>query len=67
MAENHIEGSNWTAPSDTISRQPLKSLSFSNRETSRMASKTRSYRFTFGPWNISTGADPFGPPVRKEV
>jgi xylose isomerase len=30
-------------------------------------SKTRSYRFTFGPWNISTGADPFGPPVRDEV
>jgi xylose isomerase len=30
-------------------------------------SKPRSYRFTFGPWNISTGADPFGPPVRKEV
>ena len=29
--------------------------------------KPRSYRFTFGPWNISTGADPFGPPVRKEV
>jgi xylose isomerase len=28
--------------------------------------KTR-YRFTFGPWNISTGSDPFGPPVRKEV
>ena len=25
------------------------------------------YRFTFGPWNISTGSDPFGPPVRKEV
>ncbi len=22
--------------------------------------KNRSYRFTFGPWNISTGADPFG-------
>lgn len=34
-----------------------------------MASTTRkrSYRFTFGPWNISTGADPFGPPVRREV
>src|SRR5262245_32213126 len=30
------------------------------------AGKVR-YRFTFGPWNISTGADPFGPPVRKEV
>lgn len=29
--------------------------------------RTPSYRFTFGPWNISTGADPFGPPVRKEV
>ncbi len=29
--------------------------------------KARSYRFTFGPWNISTGADPFGPAVRKDV
>lgn len=28
---------------------------------------TRHYRFTFGPWNISTGSDPFGPPVRDEV
>ena len=25
------------------------------------------YRFSFGPWNISTGADPFGPAVRKEM
>ena len=32
-----------------------------------MAGATRSYRFTFGPWNISAGADPFGPPVRDEV
>ncbi len=31
------------------------------------AATTTSYRFTFGPWNISTGADPFGPPARKEV
>ena len=31
-----------------------------------MASST-TYRFTFGPWNISTGADPFGPTVRKEL
>ncbi len=31
-----------------------------------MASPTV-YRFSFGPWNISTGSDPFGPPVRKEV
>lgn len=30
-------------------------------------SKKASYRFTFGPWNISTGRDPFGPEVRKEV
>src|ERR1051325_8756964 len=25
------------------------------------------YRFTFGPWNISQGRDPFGPEVRKDV
>jgi xylose isomerase len=24
------------------------------------------YRFSFGPWNIHPGADPFGPPVRNE-
>src|SRR5437867_3145768 len=29
--------------------------------------KRSTYRFTFGPWNISTGADPFGPPARKEM
>jgi xylose isomerase len=27
----------------------------------------RTYRFTFGPWSISQGADPFGPFVREEV
>lgn len=32
-----------------------------------MPSSPTTYRFTFGPWNISTGADPFGPPVRAEV
>jgi len=32
-----------------------------------MSSTPRSYRFTFGPWNISQGADPFGPPVRPDV
>ncbi len=32
-----------------------------------MAKRRGKYRFSFGPWNISTGADPFGPPVRKEV
>ena len=25
------------------------------------------YRFSFGPWNIHTGADPFGPSVRSEI
>ena len=25
------------------------------------------YRFSFGPWNISEGADPFGPPVRPTI
>jgi xylose isomerase len=28
---------------------------------------TQRYRFSFGPWNISTGADPFGPASRREV
>jgi xylose isomerase len=32
-----------------------------------VTSKRTAYRFTFGPWNISTGRDPFGPEVRKEV
>jgi xylose isomerase len=27
-------------------------------------SNLTSYRFSFGPWNISEGGDPFGPPVR---
>jgi hypothetical protein len=25
------------------------------------------YRFSFGPWNIHEGADPFGPTVRDGV
>src|SRR5512140_117686 len=25
------------------------------------------FRFTFGPWNIHEGGDPFGPEVRKSV
>ena len=25
------------------------------------------YRFSFGPWNIHEGADPFGPAVRPAV
>ena len=31
------------------------------------APRKHTYRFTFGPWNISTGEDPFGPAVRREV
>jgi xylose isomerase len=27
-------------------------------------SKKSQYRFSFGPWNISEGSDPFGPNVR---
>jgi xylose isomerase len=30
-------------------------------------SSTTTYRFTFGPWNISQGADPFGPTVRPDI
>jgi len=29
--------------------------------------ETREYRFSFGPWNIHTGADPFGPAVRDSI
>jgi len=25
------------------------------------------FRFTFGPWNIHEGADPFGPMVRQSI
>ena len=25
------------------------------------------FRFSFGPWNIHEGADPFGPPVRPSI
>ena len=32
-----------------------------------MSTNQMSYRFSFGPWNISEGADPFGPPVRDPV
>jgi xylose isomerase len=28
---------------------------------------TLGYRFSFGPWNISEGADPFGPAVRPTI
>ena len=28
-------------------------------------SELTKYRFSFGPWNVSEGADPFGPPVRQ--
>jgi len=31
-----------------------------------MAKRLTRYRFSFGPWNVHTGADPFGPPVREE-
>ncbi len=30
-----------------------------------MSSSQTEYRFSFGPWNIHEGADPFGPPVRE--
>jgi xylose isomerase len=32
-----------------------------------MAKPQGKYRFSFGPWNIDEGADPFGPTVRKPV
>jgi xylose isomerase len=32
-----------------------------------MSEQLVEYRFTAGPWNIHTGADPFGPPVRDPI
>ncbi len=29
--------------------------------------KSRQYRFSFGPWNIHEGGDPFGPTVREPL
>ena len=29
-----------------------------------MTTLSHSYKFCFGPWNISEGADPYGPPTR---
>jgi len=29
--------------------------------------RSAAYRFSFGPWNIHSGADPFGPAVRKSL
>ncbi len=49
------------APSGSTS-----TLQGDRRVMSPAATPTK-YRFSFGPWNISTGADPFGPPVRKEM
>lgn len=34
---------------------------------SKKAAIKGKYRFSFGPWNIDEGADPFGPPVRKPI
>lgn len=36
-------------------------------KTRAKASRGRKYRFSFGPWNIHEGADPFGPPVRATI
>jgi xylose isomerase len=33
----------------------------------KKATKKTTYRFSFGPWNIHEGADPFGPPVRRPL
>lgn len=35
-----------------------------NPDLDTTAVRNYGYRFSFGPWNIHEGADPFGPPVR---
>ena len=54
-----------TKPAQAASKTPAQAAS---KTPTQAASKTPTeYKFSFGPWNISTGADPFGPPVRKEM
>ncbi len=36
------------------------------KSSNNQQGRTDKYRFSFGPWNIHEGADPFGPAVRKE-
>jgi xylose isomerase len=36
-------------------------------EVSKEMTMTVDYRFSFGPWNIHEGADPFGPTVRPTI
>ncbi len=37
------------------------------RKAPKKAAIKGKYRFSFGPWNIDEGADPFGPPVRNPI
>lgn len=39
-------------------------MKFFNRGEKKMQG---TFRFSFGPWNIHEGADPFGPEVRKTI
>src|SRR6266487_3403418 len=34
---------------------------------SQVMLKKHTYKFCFGPWNISEGQDPYGPPVRPSA
>ena len=61
-------------PPDLIGSDVLRIL-FANQtgktpanEEDAIMAKVKSkgkYRFSFGPWNIDEGADPFGPAVRR--
>jgi xylose isomerase len=43
----------------------VKKIHTSSLESTQTMSDPMQYRFSFGPWNISEGADPFGPEVRS--
>jgi hypothetical protein len=48
-----------------LNKNNIKSILIFNKLKNKiMAGK---FKFTFGPWNIHEGADPFGPTVRKSV
>ena len=55
---------NESVSEDCLSRYHLVSPPVKHNKENDMKAK---YRFSFGPWNIHEGADPFGPTVRSGI
>src|SRR5215212_384563 len=57
-----------TAPARRLqtARDTQTLIPTSERRSEAMAA-AQAYKFSFGPWNISEGGDPFGPNVRPSL